>query len=167
MEIRLFILEDLQSLQNLLVSNTWEFFLDTTIDKETAEKYRDEKYFDNQTTKTLVYLDDDGTIQGYIRFYDIENGETPGFVVGVDEKCRGKGIGKALIHAGLKYIFVHFNTRRIEASTRVDNIPMQKLFEASGFTHEATYRKAWENWQTGEYVDSLGYAILREEFEAN
>jgi RimJ/RimL family protein N-acetyltransferase len=152
MEIRLFIPEDLQSLQNLLISNTWEFFLDTTIDKETVEKYRDEKYFDNQTTKTLVYLDDDGTIQGYIRFY---------------EKCRGKGIGKALIHAGLKYIFVHFNTRRIEASTRVDNIPMQKLFEASGFTHEATYRKAWENRQTGEYVDSLGYAILREEFEAN
>jgi RimJ/RimL family protein N-acetyltransferase len=166
MSIRPFISEDIPALHHLLTSNRWEYFLDPVIDKR-GLKVRNEKYFASNTTQTLVYIDSERSLKGFIRFFDIKNSDTdsPLFIVNVDESARGKGIGTELISRGVRYIFDRYDKiRRIEATTRVDNKAMQKVFESAGFRHEATYRKVWRV-KEGKYVDSLGYAILREEFE--
>ncbi len=162
--IRLFEPSDLPALHHLLTSNRWEYFIDPIIDEE-GLNVRDLLYFSSDTHKTLVYVDTRGSILGYIRFFDIENSDSdaPDFIVSVDEHSRGKRIGLELVKQGVKYIFSTYDKiRRIEAATRVDNIPMQKVFESAGFTHEATYRKEWRV-SKDHYVDSLGYGILREE----
>lgn len=159
--------KDLKELHELLTSNRWEFFLDPIID-ERGLKVRNEEYFSSDTNQTLVYRDDRGKLLGYIHFDKIENtnNDSPSFTVCVDTSIRGKGVGQALVKEGVKYIFDKYNKiRRIYATTREDNLPMQKIFELLGFRQEARYKKEWEIRETGEYVDTLGYAILKEEFK--
>lgn len=166
MAIRTFISGDIPALHQLLTSNRWEYFLDSVIDKQGLD-LRDEKYFASDTTQTLVCVDSKGSLVGFIRFFDIKNSDidSPLFIVNVDEGARGKGVGTELVSRGVRYVFDTYDKiRRIEATTRVDNKAMQKVFESTGFRHEATYRKVWRI-KEGKYVDSLGYAILREEFE--
>ncbi|MDO8569680.1 MAG: GNAT family protein [bacterium] len=165
--IKPFEIKDLKELHELLTSNRWEFFLDPVID-ERGLKIRDEKYFSSDTNQTLVYRDNHEKLLGYIHFDKIENTsiDAPSFTVCVDKSMRGKRIGKDLVKKGVTYIFDKYNNiRRIYAQTREDNIPMKKTFESLGFRQEARYKKEWEIRATGEYVDTLGYAILREEFK--
>lgn len=157
---------DVPALHHLLTSNRWDYFLEPVIDKKGLE-VRDEKYFASNTTQTLVYLDSQENLKGFIRFFDINNSDigSPEFNVNVDEGARGKGVGKLLVRRGVEHIFDSYaKVRRIEATTRVDNKAMQRVFELAGFRHEATYKKDWPVGE-GKYVDSLGYAILREEFK--
>ena len=164
--IKLFESEDLQELHKLIASNRWDFFLDPIID-ERGLGVRDEKYFLNETNQTLVYRDDNGILLGYIHFDNIKNtnNDAPSFTVSVDKGIRGSGVGKELVKQGVKYIFDKYDKiRRIYATTREDNIPMQKIFESLGFRQEARHKKEWEIRATGEYVDTLGYAVLRDEF---
>lgn len=169
MEIRPFKSEDLSALHLLLASNRWDYFLDPVIN-ERGLKIRDEKYFMSDTTQTLVYVDEANKLLGFIHFDKIKNsaGDSPSFTLCVDQGARGKGIGQKLLHNGVKYIFEHHDKiRRIYATTREDNVAMRKTFESENFRQEAHYKKEWENRDTGEYVDSIGYAILREEFRDN
>jgi RimJ/RimL family protein N-acetyltransferase len=132
-------------------------------------KVRDEKHFASDAAQTLVCIDDDKLL-GFIHFDSIKNssGDYPSFTLCVDKDARGKGVGKQLLHDGVGYIFNHYDKiRRIYATTREDNIAMQKTFKSVGFRQEARYKKEWENRETGEYVDGLGYAILREEFTSS
>jgi RimJ/RimL family protein N-acetyltransferase len=115
-----------------------------------------------------VYENEDKVLKGYIRFFDIENNDSsaPLFDIKVVADARGQGIGTDLVQYAVAYIFKHFQQiRRIEATTREDNLAMQKVLSACGFVHEATYRKAWKV-NGSIFIDSLGYALLREEFEA-
>ncbi len=117
----------------------------------------------------MVYENDEGTILGFIHFDNVKDspGEAPSFTLCVDKDARGQGVGKTLLTDGIAYIFEHFKKiRRIYATTREDNTAMQKTFEALGFRQEARHVKEWENRQTGEFVDALGYGLLREEFKA-
>ncbi len=165
MAIRPFIPEDIPALHHLLTSNYWEYFLNPIIDEQELQA-RNEKYFSSNTTQTLVYIDSAATLKGLIRFFDIKNSDTesPLFIVNVDESARGNGVGTELVVQGVRYIFDTYDKiRRIEATTRVDNKAMQRVLASAGFRHEATYRDVWRI-KEGTYVDSLGYAILRDEF---
>ncbi|MEO8162520.1 MAG: GNAT family protein [Ilumatobacteraceae bacterium] len=166
MAYRPFTSEDIPSLHHLLTSNRWEYFLDPVID-ERELKDRDEEYFSSNTNQTLVFIDSERILKGFIRFFDIKNSDidSPLFTVNVDESARRKGVGTELVRRGVRHVFNMFDKiRRIEATTRADNKAMQKVFESTGFRHEATYRKVWRI-EEGKYVDSLGYAILREEIK--
>lgn len=168
MEIRAFKPDDLPDLHNLLVTNRWEYFLDPVID-EHGLKTRDEKYFSSKSTQTLVALEENQII-GYIQFDNIEDASdtAPSFTLCVATIARGKGVGTALLKKGSAYIFNTVkNIRRIYATTRADNVAMIKTFEAVGFRKEARHLKEWENRDTKEFVDAVGYAILREEFKMN
>ena len=93
---------------------------------------RDEKYFASDTTQTLVYIDSERSLKGFIRFFDIKNSDigSPEFIVNVDEGARGKGVGTELVSRGVRYVFDTYDkVRRIEATTRVDNKAMQKVFK--------------------------------------
>ncbi len=166
MTIRPFISEDIPALHHLLTSNRWEYFLHPVIDERELQA-RNEEYFASMTTQTLVYIDSAGDLKGFIRFFEIKNSdaESPLFIVNVDESARGNGVGTELVVQGVRYIFDTYDKiRRVEATTRVDNKAMRRVFESAGFRHEATYREVWRI-KEGKYVDSLGYAILREELE--
>lgn len=166
MVIRPFISQDIPAIHHLLTSNRWEYFLHPVIDERELQ-VRNEKYFASNTTQTLVYIDSAESLKGFVRFFEIKNSdsESPLFTVKVDESARGKGVGTQLVVQGVRYIFDTYDkVRRVEATTRVDNKEMQRVFKSVGFRHEATYREVWRI-KEGKYVDSLGYAILREEFE--
>lgn len=165
--ITLFQTSDLQDIHRLLMSNRWEYFLDPVVTVEGLKK-RDEVYFSSKENVTLVCRNEEKKLLGIIRFFEIENDETssPDFTIYIDEKARNKGIGKRLLTEGIKHIFATFShIRRIEATTRGDNIPMQKLFESVGFVKEAHYRKEWKNRESGKFMDAFGYALLKEEFD--
>jgi RimJ/RimL family protein N-acetyltransferase len=166
--VRTFQREDLPAIHHLLFSNRWDYFLDPVID-ERGLAIRDEKYFMSDTAQTLVYADDANAILGFIHFEGVTNksGDAPSFTLCVDASARGKGIGTQLLKDGIAYIFDTYpKIRRIYATTREDNLPMQKVFESLGFRQEARHKKEWENRETGEYMDAVGYAILRDEFES-
>ena len=166
MDIRPFDSKDLPAAHRLLASNRWEHFLDPVIDEQ-GLKIRDEKYFSGDTAETLVAIDDEGTLVGLVQFEGVNNDVDafPSFTLYIEKGARGKGLGTELLKEGIAYIFRKFDkVRRIYATTRADNTPMQKTFEAVGFRQEARHKKEWQNRETGEYIDTLGYALLREEF---
>ncbi len=165
MHIRPFKKEDLLKIHNLLLSNTWEFFTKPTLSKSDLIS-RNEYYFSSISNETIVLVDDEEDVKGFIRFFDIENVEDAStlFDVYVDLGYRGKGFGTLLVIEGIKYIYEKYkNIRRIEATTRFDNLTMQKVLEKCGFRKEAQYRKAWKI-DSESFVDTFGYGLLREEF---
>lgn len=164
--VTLFQSSDLADIHHLLVSNRWEYFLDPIVTEEGLKK-RNETYFSSNENATLICRDETEKLLGLIRFFEIENDETssPDFTIYVDGKARNKGVGKRLLTEGVKHIFATYpHIRRIEATTRSDNIPMQKLFESIGFVKEAHYRKEWKNGESGKFMDAFGYALLKDEF---
>ena len=164
--IRPFNAQDIKDIRDLLTSNRWEYFLHPVIANEELSK-RTENYFSGDGIESFVCRDEHGKLLGLIRFFDIEDSDisSPEFTVYVDEQARQIGVGTDLLRMGLQFVFnTYLNTRRVEATTRCDNIPMQRLFESTGFTKESQYRKDWKNTDTGEYMDAFGYAILKDEF---
>ena len=53
---------------------------------------------------------------------------------------------------------------RIEGQTRRDNLPMRRTFLKCGYVKEAHYRQCWPS-PDGVYRDSIGYGILRSDWE--
>ncbi|GAA1447679.1 GNAT family N-acetyltransferase [Leifsonia poae] len=79
---------------------------------------------------------------------------------------RGRGIGRRALGLATSRVFESDPAvRRIEGTTRADNLGMQRVFTACGYVQEARYREAWPV-AGGDFTDSLGYAILRREWEA-
>ena len=80
---------------------------------------------------------------------------------------RGRGYGKAMARFAADRVFsTHPTVVRVEAQTRVDNGAMQRVLRASpGWVLEAYYRRSWPD-ADGVFLDSLGFAILREDWAA-
>ncbi|HWA06503.1 MAG TPA: GNAT family protein, partial [Ignavibacteria bacterium] len=78
---------------------------------------------------------------------------------------RGKGIGKHALKWLPDLVFTEYpNKQRFEATTRIDNNAMRKVFEHCGFVKEAHYRLAWPD-ENGNMYDCTGYAILRQDWQ--
>ena len=167
--VRIFNAQDIKDIHDLLTSNRWEYFVDPVITAE-GLNLRNVEYFSGKNSKSLVYRNAQSELLGVIRFFEIEDNDTssPDFTIYVDEQARQNGVGKKLLKEGVQFIFdTYKNIRRVEATTRCDNIPMQRLFVAVGFSKESHYRKEWKVSNTGEFMDAFGYAILRDEFLNN
>ena len=105
---------------------------------------------------------------GVIRLFDLGSGpdddETPLFDIKIKEEFRGKGIGKQALGWLTDFVFSNYlNKTRFEATTRIDNIAMRRVFENCGFVKEAHYRQAWPDAEGNRY-DCTGYAILRSDW---
>lgn len=89
---------------------------------------------------------------------------TPLFDLRLRAARRGSGIGTAATGWLTAYLFTEFaHVMRIEGHTRRDNVAMQKVFERCGYVREAQHRQAWPS-ADGSVHDSLGYAILRQDW---
>ncbi|MFC1742436.1 GNAT family N-acetyltransferase [Candidatus Riflebacteria bacterium] len=56
--------------------------------------------------------------------------------------------------------------RRIEGYTRTDNTALISVLKKCNFVKEAPHREYWPD-ENGHYFDSVGYAILKSDWENN
>ncbi len=98
-----------------------------------------------------------------------ESKETNWLCIGLciyDEENWSKGIGFEALLFWCKYLFDNRpELVRLDMRTWSGHFGMMKLAEKLGFTLEARFRKA--RIVKGEYFDSIGYGILREEFDSD
>jgi RimJ/RimL family protein N-acetyltransferase len=64
-----------------------------------------------------------------------------------------------------EHLFTTTSKHRLGGETRVDNIAMRRVFERCGWKQEAHYRQSWPT-ADGGWLDSIGYAILRDDWHA-
>jgi diamine N-acetyltransferase len=75
--------------------------------------------------------------------------------------ARGKGYAKEAVKLLVDYLFSGYPAERIAAFTDVENVPAQRVLEASGFEREGLLRRA--TFRDGLWRDIAIYAILRRE----
>jgi RimJ/RimL family protein N-acetyltransferase len=90
---------------------------------------------------------------------------SPDLDVRVLERFRGRGIGSAMVDWAATWVFTETERHRLGGETRIDNVAMRRVFDRCGWTQEAHYRASWPDGEGG-WIDSIGYAILRDEWEA-
>ena len=78
---------------------------------------------------------------------------------------RGRGYGRSMARFAADRVFsARPHVVRVEAETRVDNAAMRRVLSTSpGWVLEAYDRRAWRD-SAGCYHDSVGYAILRDDW---
>ena len=102
-----------------------------------------------------------GTISWYWQSKET-NWKSIGIVI-CDEKAWGKAIGFDALSLWIDYLFKQDETlARLDLRTWSGNAGMIKLAQKLGFSLEATFRKA--RVVKGEFYDSIGMGILREEW---
>ena len=77
----------------------------------------------------------------------------------VHDEWQGKGIGTALMRAGVDLADNWLNLTRLELEVYTDNEPAIRLYERFGFEREGTLRQ--HAFRDGRYVDSYVMARLR------
>ncbi len=119
--------------------------------------------YTGEETRTL-WIVADGAKVGLIRLFDLGD-LTPVFDIRIDAARRGRGIGTAAVRLLAEHVFTAFPDKiRFEGHTRHDNYAMRKTLAKTGFVKEAYHRKAWPT--DGVYYDSVGYSLLREDWES-
>jgi RimJ/RimL family protein N-acetyltransferase len=78
---------------------------------------------------------------------------------------RGQGYGTRMAEWAAEHLFTTTAKHRLAGETRIDNIAMRRVFERCGWTREAHYRQSWPTGDGG-WTDSIGYAILRDDWQA-
>ena len=73
---------------------------------------------------------------------------------------RGKGYGKLILEAGIDFVFEVLNMNRVEAEVLENNIASQKCCSYIEYPQEGRRKKAI--YKCGEYLDSIIYGFLRE-----
>jgi len=128
-----------------------------TLRKPSPEKVRKRLVIADKQTDQLI-----GTVSWYWQSKET-NWQSIGIAL-YDDKYWGKGIGFDALTLWCNYLFDYFEESvRLDLRTWSGNIGMMKLAEKLGFTLEARFRKA--RIVDGQYYDSIGYGILREEWK--
>jgi putative acetyltransferase len=79
--------------------------------------------------------------------------------ISVHDEWQGKGVGAALMRAGIDLADNWLNLMRLELEVYTDNEAAIRLYEKFGFSHEGILRQ--HAFRDGEYVDSAMMARLR------
>jgi putative acetyltransferase len=78
----------------------------------------------------------------------------------VHDDWHGKGVGTALMRAGLDLADNWLNLTRLELEVYTDNDAAVRLYERFGFEREGLLRR--HAYRDGRYVDSYSMARLRD-----
>ncbi len=159
-----FKIEDSQELVSFFISETWSFHSNPNPSAEAISKSIENGSFINTDIKTFWIAFNNEKI-GVIKLFDLED-EIPLFDIRIKAKYRGKGVGEYSLKWLIKYVFETLNYKKLEGTTRQDNISMSKTFLKCGFVKEGHHRKSWPD-ETGFYYDAIGYGILKEEWIEN
>jgi RimJ/RimL family protein N-acetyltransferase len=149
---------------DFLTSETWSFHGQENPSEESIRKSLENGFYTENGNRTFWITYNDEKI-GLIRLFELED-PTCIFDLRIKEKWRGQGIGKEAVHWLTTFVFSNYPEMiRIEGHTRFDNLAMRKTFFNSGYVKEAYHRKSWR--QSGKLFDSVGYAMIREDWEGN
>lgn len=152
------------ALTDFLTNNSWPFHVGAHVSRdEVARAIQAGRYRDDENDTYWVDHDSLGRI-GIVRFEDLP--DSPMLDLRLAENARGHGLGVQVLAAATRHVFTRYPAaHRFEATTRQDNIAMRKTFNRCGWIKECHYRQAWPT-PDGRLLDSVGYAILRTDFES-
>jgi RimJ/RimL family protein N-acetyltransferase len=149
-------------LVEFLTSQPWPFHGQVEPKEEGILKSLKDGFYTRDGNRTF-WIDFQDDKIGLIRLFDLED-PTCLFDIRIKREYCGKGRGSESVEWISQFAFTHYSHMiRIEGHTRHDNLPMRKTFSKTGFVKEAYHRKAWP--QSGELYDSVGYAMLREDWK--
>lgn len=156
--------DDAEAVIDFLCAGEWPFHRSPHLTPEEATSVR---VAGDDVVTFWIRLD--GTTVGIVRVFDLDDisDGSPLFDVRIAESYRGQGIGGEAVRWLTDHLFTTYPAlRRIEATTRHDNVAMQAVLDRCGFQLEGRMREAWPS-DDGTRFDSLVYAILRREWTAN
>jgi putative acetyltransferase len=111
----------------------------------------------------------DGQVVGMLSLHTFPNRprrrHAAGLGMGVHDDWQGKGVGTALMRAGVDLADNWLNLRRLELEVYTDNAPGVRLYERFGFEREGLLRQY--SFRDGAYVDAYLMARLRPERAAS
>ncbi len=157
-----FTVEDAAALADWITSQSWPFHGGTPPTPEMILDRVARGVYLNDRTRTFWGIDDQGEKVGLIQLRDIGD-SSPNFDLRIRHDRRGTGLGEQALRWLTGYLFTELpEIRRIEGTTRADNVAMRKLFGRCGYAKEAHYRSAWPDGDV--HHDAVGYAILRDDW---
>jgi RimJ/RimL family protein N-acetyltransferase len=163
-EYRRFVPAEADLLAEFLTAEDWPYFAGDS--GPTANRIRERVAagdYDNDRTRTFWIVAD--TEAGLIRLFDLGD-STPLFELRIRAAYRRAGLGTGALRWLTGYLFTEFpHVQRIEGATRQDNRAMRRTFARCGYVKEAHWRQAWAG-RDGTLYDSVGYGILRSDWEA-
>ncbi|MGE7185749.1 GNAT family N-acetyltransferase [Peribacillus sp. NPDC006672] len=160
-----FTLDEKTQLIDWLTSDRWDYYVNPVPTRDRIISAIDEGNYHSDESRTF-WIQNPQTIKnvGLIRVYDLLD-QSAMFDLRIKTANRGTGIGKKAVCWLTEHVFNTYpKIIRIEGQTRQDNIPMRKVFRTCGYLKEAHYRACWKT-ESNEYLDSIGYGILRSDFE--
>ncbi len=164
MDVRLDVLapEDEAALADFLVGNRWPFHVREHWTGDQARTGIEEGRFTGADARSF-WLEVEGRRVGLATITEL-NDPTPMLDLRLGESHRGRGFGAAALNEITRWVFQTLpESDRFEGQTRADNTAMRRRFVRCGFAKEAHYRRGWPV-SGGPAVDSLGYAILRQDW---
>ena len=156
---------DTEALVAFLTGNTFPFHVAATINDAGARQRISAGRFSGPDNAAFWVMHADLGRVGIAVLEDVAD-ESVMFDLRLGSQHRGHGLGTPTLRALADQLFTAFpNARRFEGQTRQDNHAMRRTFEKAGFVKEAHYRQGWPA-SGGSFVDSIGYGLLRSDWEA-
>ncbi|MFJ3174634.1 GNAT family N-acetyltransferase [Streptomyces roseus] len=153
---------DSEELVGFLSGDTWPFHHSDVVDQDDVRQWVREGRYDDQDNRTF-WITVSGERAGLVRLMDLRD-DTPLFDLRIRSGHRGRGLGGQALTWLTGYVFTEFpRVRRIEGTTRQDNLAMRRVFRRCGYAKEAHYRDGWPT-ADGTVRDAVGYAILRRDW---
>ena len=155
---------DKEDLIQFISSHTWPYHGKSNPDRASTEESINNGAFANDDVETLWIIDGENKI-GFFRLFDLQD-ETPLFDIRIDPSIQGHGKGTEALDLLNSYVFSELQgKRRLEGYTRIDNLPMRRVFEKCLFLKEAHHRDSWPD-EKGHYYDSIGYTITKSDWKS-
>ena len=156
---------DVPELSSWLSAQSWPYHLHARVDDAWVRQRAGDGYFWGPETVSW-WLDGDAEQPvGLFRVFDLSD-VTPLIDLRIAEVSRGMGIGTDALSTGTSFVFETMpDVSRLAGYTRHDNVAMERVFLKAGWVKEAHHRRAWRVLG-GEPVDTVGYAILRVDWQS-
>ena len=155
--------DDAEAAMRFLTSNEWPFHGSPRLSHDQAARV---SLAGDDIASFWIRADTERI--GLIRAFDLDDLDdgSPLFDLRIAEGHRGRGVGRAAVTWLTDHLFrTYVELHRIEATTRHDNLAMQRVFERCSYRLEGRMLEAWKN-ADGTRSDTLTYAILRREWRA-
>jgi RimJ/RimL family protein N-acetyltransferase len=150
--------DDLDDVGAFLQSEEWPFHVHSRL---TAELVAEMSFVDDDTASYWISTRDEPV--GLLRLLDLGDVDdgAPLFDLRIAAAHRGRGVGSLAVRWLTSHLFATYpQLHRIEATTRQDNVAMQRALERNGYMLEGRLREAWMA-VSGQRFDTLLYGILR------
>ena len=139
----------------------------TTHRPQNYEKFKEDFESIYKSKKSMIFsiiLKEDGSLIGNILLFHINYyARTCEWGLKFKKQYRRRGFGGEVARLLIEYVFEELGFIRLQSGANHKNTASIKFQESLGFVLEGVSRKA--RLVNGEYLDSINFAMLREEYE--